>query len=413
MTARSFLPRLTALGAALFLLNAAEAQQSGVQAYTNFRLFDGTGAAVVENAVLVVEGGRITAVGAAGTVSVPADAESIDLGGGFVMPGLVNAHGHVAEDTEHKLDVYAQYGVTTVFSLGGENATHIALRDAQNPAAPGTARLHVAGPIQEGLQTPEEAVQGVADVAALGGEWVKARLMGDRAMKEPVYHALIEAAHARNLKVAAHMYTLAEAKGLLQSGLDVLAHSVRDQEVDAEFLQLMRQNETCQIPTLTREVSTYAYATTPDFFEDPFFLRGASAEDIAALSTDQAHTRYAANLERGKADLAMAQRNLKTIADAGLRVALGTDSGAFPDRFVGYFEHMELQLMVEAGLTPAQALLAATGVAADCMDLEGVGTLTAGNWADFLVLGADPLEDIANTKNLVSVFIAGQSFEKQ
>jgi len=230
-------------------------------------------------------------------------------------------------------------------------------------------------------------------------------------MSEEVSRALVAAAHQHDLKVAAHIYLLSEAKSFLKSGLDVVAHSVRDQEVDEEFLQLMRNNEACLIPTLTREVSTYVYETRPAFFDDPFFLRGADTQIIASLSTDEARTRYAGNAAQGKADLAMAQRNLKRVHDAGLRVALGTDSGAFPDRFVGYFEHLELQLMVEAGLSPKDVLLSATSVAADCMDLDGVGSLVPGNWADFLVLGADPLEDIHNTEQLVSVWIAGQRIE--
>lgn len=406
----SFLPRLAALAAALCLSHGVQAQSSGPQAFTNFRLFDGTGADVVDDAVLVVENGRITAVGAAGSVNVPSGATTVDLGGAFVMPGMVNAHGHAAEDTEHKLAVYGRYGVTTVLSLGGENDTHRRLRDAQNPAAPGTARFYFAGPIQERIDSPAQAEQGIEAVAALDADWVKARVMNEN-MSEEVSRALVDAAHQHDLKVAAHIYLLSEAKSFLKSGLDVVAHSVRDQEVDEEFLQLMRNNEACLIPTLTREVSTYVYETRPAFFDDPFFLRGADTQIIASLSTDEARTRYAGNAAQGKADLAMAQRNLKRVHDAGLRVALGTDSGAFPDRFVGYFEHLELQLMVEAGLSPKDVLLSATSVAADCMDLDGVGSLVPGNWADFLVLGADPLKDIHNTEQLVSVWIAGQRIE--
>ncbi|MDR2212335.1 MAG: amidohydrolase family protein [Pseudomonadales bacterium] len=409
MSVHSFssLPRLAAFTVALLAAHATQAQESTARVFTNFRLFDGTGAPAVEDAALVVEDGRIVAAGAAATLNLPESAQRIDLGGGFVLPGFINAHGHAAQDTERKLAVSAQYGVTSVFSLGGENANTAALRDAQNPQAPGTARLHIAGPILEGLNSPQAAEQGVESLAALGAEWVKMRVNNGN-MRAPVYQALIASAHAHELKVAAHLYTLAEAKDLLRAGIDALAHSVRDQPVDAELLQLMRDNQACLIPTLTREVSTYIYATPPDFFNDPFFLRGASAADIAALSTADTQRRNAAAQARGQADLLMAQRNLKATHDAGLRIALGTDSGASLGRFPGYFEHLELQLMVEAGLTPEQALLAATSVAADCMDLQDTGTLTPGKWADFLVLDADPLEDIRNTQTLKAVFIGGQ-----
>ncbi|HWK55304.1 MAG TPA: amidohydrolase family protein [Hyphomicrobiales bacterium] len=399
--------RFLALAAALACAMPLQAQQT--QVFTNFRLFDGTGADVVEDAAMLVRDGRIVAIGPAATLQLPADAASTDLGGAFVMPGMINAHGHVAQDTARKLDISAQYGITTVLSLGGEDASHVALRDAQDPAAPDTARLLVAGPIQERLESPADAVLGVAQLRTLDVDWVKARVMNGN-MSDEVARVLVDSAHAADLKVAAHIYTLDEAKGMLRAGLDVLAHSVRDQPVDVELLELMDENQSCLIPTLTREVSTYVYADRPDFFDDPFFANAASAAEIAALSEPQAQERYAGNVARGEADLAMAQRNLKIAHDAGLRVALGTDSGAFADRFVGYFEHLELQLMVDAGLTPRDALLAATSVAADCMDMEGVGTLANGNWADFLVLADDPLRDIGNTRTLQEVWLAGTRF---
>lgn len=392
-------------------LPLAQAQESAeLQAFTNLRLFDGTGAVPVDDAVLLVRDGRVAAAGSADTVTVPAEAERIDLGGAFVMPGMVNAHGHAAEDTEHKLELFAGYGVTTVLSLGGETEVHAALRDAQDPAAPGTARLFIAGPIQERYEDVEGAVAGIEQLDALNVDWVKARVMNGN-MSERVYRTVIEQAHAHNLKVAAHMFTLEETKGLLRAGLDVLAHSIRDQPVDDELLRLMHANEACLIPTLTREVSTYVYADRPAFFDDPFFLRGAAPADVAALSEPSAQERYADNVEQGQYDLAMAQRNLVAIREAGLRVAMGTDSGAFVDRFPGYFEHLELQLMVEAGLSPQDTLVAATGMAADCMDLDEVGTLTTGKWADFLVIDGDPLTDIMDTTQLRDVWIAGQRLD--
>jgi len=408
MFAHSLLSRLVAVGCAL--LAPLAHSQSGTQAFTNFKLFDGTGSAVVEDAVLVVENGRITAIGAAADIAVPPAANGVDLDGAFVMPGFVNAHGHAADDTATKLAVYAQYGVTTVLSLGGENASHVAQRDAQNSAAPGTARLYVAGPIQENLESVAEAEQGIADVSSLEADWVKARVTNGN-MRQAVSDALVKAAHERDLKVAAHIYNLDEAKNFLRSGLDVVAHSVRDQNVDGELIDLMQRNQACLIPTLTREVSTYIYESRPAFYDNAFFQRGADAAVLASLDNAELRTRNAANATKGKTDLAMAQRNLKRVHDAGLRVAMGTDSGAFPERFVGYFEHLELQLMVEAGLTPEEALLAATSVAADCMDLADVGSLEVGHWADFIVLGADPLQDIRNTEQLQSVWIAGQRIQ--
>jgi imidazolonepropionase-like amidohydrolase len=405
---RSFLPVILIFTACLLgaIPSSIVAQDlAATTAFTGMRIIDGSGAEPTENGVLLVRDGRISAIGAAAEVAVPAGATLIDLAGKTIMPGLVNTHGHAADATADKLGVFARYGVTTVFSLGGEDASHVAFRDAQDPANPHEARLHVAGPVQE-HQTADAAVAAAAQLKTLGVDIVKARVqMGS--MPETAYSALIAEAHRQDLKVAAHMYTLADAKGLVRSGVDVLAHSVRDSEVDTELLTLMQQNDTCYIPTLARDVSTYIYESIPDFFSDPFFLREANLDEINDLSRPEAMRAMAARAQRGKDDVAMGQRNVKTVHDAGVRITLGTDSG-LPGRFAGYFEHLELELLADAGLAPMAIIQAATAVAADCMDLEDVGTLTAGKWADFIVMTANPLDDVKNTRTLESVWMAGK-----
>lgn len=390
----------------LLAFSSAFAQRDGsLTAFAGARLIDGTGAAPIDDAVLLVRAGRIEAVGPAADVAIPADAERVNLAGRTVLPGFINAHGHAAQNTAEVLTTYARYGVTTVVSLGGENAQHVALRDAQDPAAPRRARLFVAGPVQE-HQSADAAQRGVAQLKDMNVDFVKARV-DHGSMPEAAYTALISAAHDAGLKVATHMYTLADTKGLVRAGVDVLAHSVRDQEVDAELLKMLRGTDVCLIPTLARDLSTFVYESTPDFFSDPFFLREADPDAIAQLNDPNAQRRMAANAQSNKDALAMAQRNLKILHDAGVRIAMGTDSG-MPGRFPGYFEHLELQLMAESGLEPMDMIVAATGNAAACMGLDEVGTLEAGKWADFVVLGADPLEGIANTKTLELVYLAGE-----
>jgi imidazolonepropionase-like amidohydrolase len=186
----------------------------------------------------------------------------------------------------------------------------------------------------------------------------------------------------------------------------MLAHSVRDMDVDSELIEGLRASGVCYVPTLVRDVSTFVYAERPEWIDDPFFLAHAHPGQLAG-TTDPAFVagqRSAAGASR--LALAQAQRNLKTLSDAGVRIAFGTDAGP-QARFPGYFEHLELQLMVDAGLTPEEALLSATSVAADCIGADDVGTLEPGKRADFLVLGGNPLADVQATRRLEQVFIGG------
>jgi len=398
----------------------------GLRVFVGAQIIDGTGDAPVEDGVLVVRDGRIEAVGARDAVDVPSDAEQTDVTGRTIMPGLINAHGHVndvrgleadpsfytEEHVESQLGLYARYGVTTVFSLGGDGPEGIAVRDRQDMPGLSRARLYVAGPVVTAA-TPEEAAARVNTVADSGVDIVKIRvddgLGAGQKMPPEVYQAAIDTAHQRGLRLASHVYYLEDARGLLEAGTDLIAHSVRDVEVDDELITLLRDSGICVCPTLMREVSTYVYESRPDFFDDPFFLRNADQAVIEELSTPayQERIKNSQSAQTYKAQLEVAKRNLKTLSDAGIPIAMGTDTGPV-GRFQGYFEHGELALMVEAGLTPMQAIQASTDDAARCMEVDAdLGTLETGKWADFLVLSASPLDDITNTRSLEAVYIAG------
>ncbi len=397
----------------------------GLHAFVGARIIDGTGAAAVENGVLVVRDGRIEAVGASGTLDVPADAEQIDVAGRTIMPGMINAHGHInniqgldqVEYTEalveRQLGLYARYGVTTVFSLGGDGPEGMAVRDRQDTPDLDRARLYVAGNIVTG-PSPKEAREQVKAVAESGADIVKIRIddnLGSTTkMTQETYQAVIEAAHEQGLKLAAHMYYLEDAKGLLEAGADLLAHSVRDLEVDDTLIALLRDSGVCYCPTLMREVSTFVYESRPDWFDDTFFSKEVDPAVIAALDSPEWRERSTtASAQTYKTQLDVAKRNLKTLFDAGIPIAMGTDTGPAA-RFQGYFEHGELALMVEAGLTPMQAIVASTSGAARCMEVDAdLGSLQPGKWADFLVLAANPLDDITNTTSLETVYIAGNA----
>ena len=379
-----------------------------VRAFTGATLIDGTGRAPIANATVVVRDGRVMAAGA--QAAIPAGAERVDLAGKFVIPGLINAHGHV--NAARELGTYAMYGTTTVFSLGGEPADVFAARRAQDAATLNRSRVFVSGPVLA-PNTPDEARAQVAGVVEQKADWVKIRVddnLGTATKMTPeVYRAVIEEAHRRGSRVATHLFYLADAKGLLAAGADLVAHSIRDASVDAAVIGQLKARNICVVPTLMREVSTFVYESTPAWFEDPLFTIHPDRAQVPGLMdpTRQQAMRASTAAQRYKVALEVASRNLKTLHDAGVAIAMGTDTGPAA-RFQGYFELMELELMAKAGLSPAQVLASATRSAARCMGVErDLGTLEAGKWADFVVLDANPLSDISNVRKISAVWIAG------
>ncbi|MCB1669569.1 MAG: amidohydrolase family protein [Gammaproteobacteria bacterium] len=395
----------------------------GNLAFIGATLIDGTGSAPIENGVIVITDGRIRAVGPASDVTLPEDARVIDVSGKTIMPGLINAHGHAGGtlglETGHysranllrQLGLYGRYGVTTVVSLGDDEEQGFALRDEQARTDLDYARLFVAGDVISGDSVAEvrSAVNRVAD---LGANFIKTRVddnLGRTPKPAPeIVAAIIDQAHIRRLPAAIHLYYLEDAKAVLRAGGDIIAHSIRDLPVDQEVIDLIQARNVCYIPTLTREISTFVYESEPEFFSDPFFLAEADPAVLDELRSPerQSRMRNSAAAQQYKVALDTAMQNIARLNTAGVRIAMGTDSGP-PARFQGYFEHMELWLMVEAGMTPMEAITAATGVAARCMNLDGLGTLEPGNWADLIVLGENPLTDIENTRSIESVWIAG------
>ena len=390
--------------------------------FTGARLIDGTDRRPVDNATIVVRDGRIVAAGGPAT-AVPEGATRVSLAGKTVIPGLVNAHGHVGntvgmqqgrysrENVLRDLQTYAIYGVTTVYSLGDDQAAGFAVRDAQATPSLDRARLFVAGPVLA-PKTPDEARKLVADDQAMKVDIVKIRVddnLGTTPKMPPeIYKAVIDEAHKRNLRVAVHLFYLDDAKAVLDAGADFIAHSVRDQPVDDALIAMLKRRDVCYCPTLMREVSTFVYESTPSWFSDPLFLKRADPQALEQLKEParQEQMKNNRSAQRYKVALEQANKNLKKLSDAGVKIAMGTDTGP-PARFQGYFELMELEMMAKAGMTPRQVLMASTRDAARCQKLTDVGTLEPQMWADFVVLDADPLADISNVRKISDVYVAG------
>jgi imidazolonepropionase-like amidohydrolase len=381
--------------------NSASAQ---VVAYEGARLIVGDGR-VVENAMIVVDGARIAQAGTG--VTVPAGATRVNLAGKTVMPMIVDTHVHLSP-TREKLIVdlkrRAYFGVNAVMSMG---ADLYPMLDIRSETIPGAARFLSAG---RGITMPEpgrmtaphwinteaEAVKAVQELAARKVDLVKIWVDDWRGkykkLTPEIYGAIISEAHKNNLRVAAHIFELEDAKGLIKANLDAFAHGVRDRDIDDELVAMFKARPNLVlIPNLPeRGVKTDLSWVKP----------GLPAEDFERLEKANADNPTA------QAFHAIQARNLKKLSDAGVRIAMGTD-GNRP-----WGAHDEMEDMVLAGMTPSQVIVSATRNGAEFLRLADAGTLEAGKSADFIVLDANPLDDIKNTRKISAVYLRGAAVDR-
>jgi imidazolonepropionase-like amidohydrolase len=408
------------------------------------RLIDGTGRPPLEDATITVEGGKIVGIGPSRAAEMHAPAHVINGRGMTVMPGIINAHGHLAlvDGTQNsatyytrdhvmaELRQYERYGVTTMLSLGLNRDLIYEIRADQQAgrldgatvlvADRGNGVLNGMPPIPHAPDqlytptTPEEARKDVDEAVGRQTNFIKIwvdTLYGTKPKMDPlIAQAILDEAHAHHTPVAAHEFTLPDAKWLVNAGVDVLAHSVRNEVIDAEFIHLMQQHGTYYIPTLTVDNSAFVYADHPEYLQTAFF-RNAVPPPVYVMLTSPTYREKVESdplTARHRNDFANDEKNLKLAEDAGLKVAFGTDSGANPFRIPGFAEHNELALMVAAGLTPMQAIHAATGTNAQMLGIaDRTGTLVVGHQADLLLLAGNPLDDIHNTRRIVKIWHNG------
>lgn len=413
-----------------------------VTVLTNFTLIDGQGGAPVAGSALIIEDGRVAWVGSEADLDAPARAEVVNLDGKYVMPGLIDLHVHLGnvqdmvqdgayytrQSLEEELATHASYGVTTVLSMGTDNSQVFDLRRDQRQGRPEVARVYTAGQglvfaggygglagLNQPVATPEEAAAAVAVQAEQGVDvikfWLDDELGSMPKMPPAMTQAIIDAAHENDLRVLAHIFYLEDAQRLVDQGIDGLAHSVRDRLVDQRLIDSMKARGVWQMAeTLSREASMFVYGERAPFLDDPFFTRGVSERSLEILSDPQHQASVAAHphFHDYPEFLETAQRNLATLANAGVNYAFGTDAGP-PGRFAGFFAHWELELMVEAGFTPAQAIATATARAAEFLQVDDLGVIRPGAWADLVVLDANPIDDIRNTRTIHQVYLAGRN----
>jgi imidazolonepropionase-like amidohydrolase len=395
--------------AAISMTLAGQTQTAGATVYEGARVIVGDGSAPIENAAFVVEGSRITQVGGAGQIKAPAGAARVNLAGKTVMPAIIDAHTHMGDSREAVVQLLqrkAYFGVGAVLSLGTDPGDFaFTLRDER---VPNGARLLTAG---RGITMPEpgrsdvpywvtteaEARKAVQELAAHKVDivkiWVDDRNGKYKKLTPALYGAVIDEAHKRGLRVTVHVYYLDDAKGLLKAGVDAFAHGVRDLDVDQEFMTLVTARPNF---VLVPNLPDRGVATDVSWLADH-----VSTGELQKLKAGAATDRPAAQQSFG-----IQARSLAKMNAAGVKIALGTDGG------IAWSHHLEMEDMVASGMTPHQVVVAATGNAAEFLRLKDHGTIAAGKSADFLVLDANPIDDITNTRKIADVYLRGARLDR-
>ena len=412
------------LAAILFLAVNASAQ---ITVLTRATVIDGTGAAPQNDVSLVMENGVIRDMGPSPKITAPAGSTVIDLTGKFIVPGIINAHGHVDANRDPQLRQYALYGVTTTTNMGFDPDDIAAFKAEQKRGNLRGARIltvkyrFMSEPFKPGSEykTPDEARAKVDEIVAKGADFVKVWIdsqNGKLVKLSPDFCAAVMDQARKHGKITmAHVYEYADAKMIVDKGVNILAHNVRDQEIDADFVATLKRRNVSVISTLAREEGMFVYGEAPAWIDDPFFRKGLSAERLAILKTKKREEQAKdPELARNKRAFEIDKIKVKKLSDAGVRIALGTDSGGAADRFFiqGFFEHRQMELMVQAGLTPMQVIQAFSKNAAETLGIDKeFGALAKGKAADLLVLEKNPLENITHMRTIQAVYLSGKKFE--
>jgi imidazolonepropionase-like amidohydrolase/streptogramin lyase len=440
-----------ALALAMVLSISAQSQtppgRAPAMLFEGARLITGENRPPIENSAFLVEGGVFTRVGRKGEIPLPAGAQRVDLTGKTVMPGIIELHAHLGyfkdnverralttsftrAQLEKDLQQLAYYGVSAVLSLGADPRELVyQIRDEwRKSPPPNTSRLYTAGP---GISAPNagpagelsnavyfvtteaEARKSVQELAASKVDgWIKIWHDSRRGKMAPeVIRAIIDEAHKNKIRVAAHIHELEDFKDLIRWGVDGLAHPTWRQEsvepVDDELIALLKQHPDLFMCTSFWTPRNQIFGARPYWIDDPIVAETFTPAEIRRLEVPNTPKDAAEQWASGRVP-----RSLKKLRDAGLRFGLGTDMGGGGPPYFGLSSHVEMEGLVKGGLTPAEAIVAATGNAAQILGAPELGTIAARKSADFLVLDANPLDNIANTRKIARVYLRGQEVDR-
>lgn len=438
---RKFFVRLLIVAVFMIALFGSESSTDVVY-LTGGGLLDVAQGKIIPDALVIIDGDTITYAGPRKKFESEPDKTVIDCSGKTILPGLFDAHihlggssslGYINIDERRKLSAFLYAGVTSFFDLGGVPDWIFALRDAEKLNSLGSPRIFAVGPLftspkghgtEYGVPmavtptTEKEAREGVKKLIEAKPECIKIiyEKGSDRftSLSYELMEAIIDEAHKNDFPVVTHIITFAQAKDALRAGTDGLAHMVTDQEVSEEFLDEMKQKSVFCIPTLTvfESLSGGMLAIT-EHQDKPLMTNGVSREIIAALVKTKGMPGMNDRLKAWEKSLDFAMRNVKKMSEAGIKLAVGTDAGN-PAVFFGPSVHREMELMVEAGISPAEVIEAATRNAAEIVGQgERLGTISEGKLADILIVDGNPLENIQDTQDIFMVIKNGNILDRK
>jgi imidazolonepropionase-like amidohydrolase len=417
---------------------------STITLFEGARLITGADGAVIENSAFLVDGNRFTRVGKKGEIQLPAGAARVDLAGKTVIPALVDGHSHIGymrhmtsgaqnytrENILDHLRRFAYFGVSATQSMGSDfGELPFQIRDETAAGKyPDAARFLTAGrglaPLVEispdnmhqaaYVATTEAGVRAtVRELAArkvtIIKTWVDSRGGTVKPMSPELYRAIIDEAHKNNIRVAVHATELPIAKDLLRAGVDIFAHMIS--EVDDELLELFRQHPNTVV------LSALGGPRRPIYVPwlnpvNPLIAETVLPDQIARLQK-RFPLKDPQEIAHARAAWEKLARGVMRLHAAGVKIGLGTDGGGQSgDQFVGWTTHTELENLTAAGFSPAQAIVAATQTTAEILRLNDLGMVAPGKSADFVVLDANPLDDITNSRRISQVYLRGAQIDR-
>ena len=415
-----------------------------VTLFEGARLITGNDDGPIERSAFLVEGNRFLRVGRQGEVQAPAGAARVDLTGKTVVPAFIDGHSHIgymkhltsgAENytRENILDHmrrFAYFGVAASQAMGSDfGDLAFDLRDESAAGKlPDAARFLTAGrglaPLTEISAdnmrqaafpaTTEAGVRAAVQELArrkvtIVKTWVDDRGGTVEPMRPELYKAIIDEAHKNHVRVAVHATGLQDAKNLLRANVDIFAHMIAD--VDDELVSLFKQHPNTVVLSALGGPHRLVYAPWLSPVH-PLIAETVRPEQIARL---RSRVPLAAPEPRARAQVAWDRlaRSAARLSAAGVTIGIGTDGGGQQgDQFIGWTLHAELENLVMAGIPPARVLVAATRTSAEILGLTDLGLVAPGKSADFVVLDANPLDDITNTRRIARVYLRGTEIDR-